>query len=330
MTTPEDGTEYVDLRSKWPHEALDFTPWLADNLSLLGDELGLNLELIQMEKQVGQMYLDILAIETRTGAMVAIENQLEWTDTHHLGQLVIYSAGVDAKIGIWVAAGFTVENAEALHKLNEWSGDAISFYGVKVELIKRPGEVEPESRFIKVVYPGGWDKDNTLPPIPPPSPEVQKYNDFYRPLESELLRTRFANKIDKLYGDGQRYFRSISIPGLWYELSLSGKSDAWADVYLRANDKELTKRIFDELEKDRTAIESAINTGPNPEWYWKRENSYTYSYIGLRRDGKIDDPPERVAEIRDWMLNLLPQFKNIFEPRLERIFGELEAEGQQD
>ncbi len=328
MTAPDEEVQEIDLRSKWPHEALDFTPWLAKNLHLLGTELGLNLEPVQTEQQVGTMWLDILAKETSLGVPVAIENQLEWSDTHHLGQLVIYSAGVDAKIGIWVAAEFTEENAKALHKLNEWSDDEISFYGVKVELIKRVDQEEPEPRFVKVVYPGGWDKDNTVSLVPPPSPQAEVFNDFYKPLESELLGRHFSYRTDKFYGNGQRYFRSIDIQGLWYELSLSGKNDAYADIYLWTSDKELTEHIFDELEKDRAEIESSIDAGPKPEWHWARENRWTYSWIGLRRDGRIDDPPEKLEEIRAWMLDLLPQFKNVFEPRLERILSELESKGK--
>ena len=72
-------------------KAYNFTPWLAKNLDLLGNEIGMKLELVQMEKAVGPMSLDILAKEVDTGDMVAIENQLEWTDTHHLGQLMTYS-----------------------------------------------------------------------------------------------------------------------------------------------------------------------------------------------------------------------------------------------
>lgn len=34
--------EIKDLRTVWPHEALDFTPWLSqdDNISLLADAVG--------------------------------------------------------------------------------------------------------------------------------------------------------------------------------------------------------------------------------------------------------------------------------------------------
>ena len=34
--------EYVDLRSVWPREAAEFTPWLARNLAALGDAIGVD------------------------------------------------------------------------------------------------------------------------------------------------------------------------------------------------------------------------------------------------------------------------------------------------
>ena len=104
----ESNEEQAHLREMWPNEALDFTPWLFDNLDKLGRAVGLSLEPVQQEQQIGSFSLDILARETNENVMVAIENQLEWTDHSHLGQLLTYAAGCDASIAIWVAARLPV------------------------------------------------------------------------------------------------------------------------------------------------------------------------------------------------------------------------------
>ena len=51
----------TDLRSVWPHEANDFTKWLAqdDNLMLLGDAIDIELELEERESSVGSFSVDI-------------------------------------------------------------------------------------------------------------------------------------------------------------------------------------------------------------------------------------------------------------------------------
>ena len=330
MTEPEEGIEQLEVQTLWKNEALDFTPWLADNLDLLGDELGIELEFCQREKKVGPYYLDILAKEVKTGAKVAIENQLAWTDTHHLGQLLTYATGCDARIAIWVAPDFTHEYAKALHRLNEWTKNEVSFYGVKVEVIKRIDDSCPEPRFRKVVYPGCWDKDLTLPPDPPMRPDVQKHHDFFWPLIDELLRSRFADKPPvKIFDHTDRCFYSRLNPGVGYKVSLEGENDAWVTVHISAETNELTKHIFDELQADREAIEedfksrikSQIDAVSDPEWRWYRRDSYLYSSINIRRDGSVDDPREKLEETRNWMLDLLPRFKKVFDPRVKDILS---------
>lgn len=82
--------EIRDLRTVWPHEALDFTPWLAreDNISLLADTLGLDISVEEIESCVGDFNVDIFASETGTDRTIIIENQLEDTDHDHLGKLI--------------------------------------------------------------------------------------------------------------------------------------------------------------------------------------------------------------------------------------------------
>lgn len=97
--------EKVDLKDTWPNEAINFTPWLAkqENLKLLGDNIGMDLEWIETEARVGPFRADILCKDTATDAFVLIENQLKPTDHIHLGQLMTYAAGLDTVHIIWVA-----------------------------------------------------------------------------------------------------------------------------------------------------------------------------------------------------------------------------------
>ena len=164
----DEGIMQVNVRDMWPNEAWDFTRWLSEkeNLELLGREIGLSLELVQREKPIGSLSLDILAKETRSGSHVAIENQLEWTDFDHLGRLLAYASGSDSRIAIWVAPDFVFEHAQVLNQLNEWSSPNARFYGVKVEVVQKSGDEVLVPRFRKVVYPGGWNKDITLRVFP--------------------------------------------------------------------------------------------------------------------------------------------------------------------
>ena len=72
--------EKVTITNVWPHEANDFTPWLATNLGLPGEELGLDLELEGTEVPVGNFSLDIIARDARSDAVLAIANQIASTD----------------------------------------------------------------------------------------------------------------------------------------------------------------------------------------------------------------------------------------------------------
>jgi len=69
--------EKVDLRSIWKKEAIEFSPWLAteEGLSLLSDEIGIDIKLVKTEASVGSFNVDILAEGENTGRKIIIENQ---------------------------------------------------------------------------------------------------------------------------------------------------------------------------------------------------------------------------------------------------------------
>ena len=324
----EQGT-LVYPRTRWADEARDFTPWLAENenLKLLGEELGLCLEWVDTEKPVGPYFLDILARETGTGVLVAIENQLECTNTHHLGQLLTYATGCDTDtegdtgIAIWVAPEFCYEHAQALDRLNGWTSGKVRFYGVKIETVRQTPDPEPKPRFRKVVWPGGSDPEHILPRDYRPS---QKYEEFFRPLETELERTGFADKAPfKRWGHTGRFFPSRVNPGISYAVSLEGANDAWVTLHIETGDKALTKQVFDALAADREQIDSDIGADPGLEWRWNRAGGYGFSSINVRSDGSIHDPPDKLKETKAWMLDHLPRFKEVFDPQIEKILQEL-------
>ncbi|MBI2480118.1 MAG: DUF4268 domain-containing protein [Planctomycetia bacterium] len=119
----------------WPHEAGNFTPWLAhpDNIQRLGEAIGLELEVEHTEVAVGPFAADILARETASGTYV-VENQLNRTDHDHLGKSLTYAAALGAKTVVWVATEFTDEHRKTLDWLNDNSVEDLSFFGVQVEL----------------------------------------------------------------------------------------------------------------------------------------------------------------------------------------------------
>src|SRR5215218_2927291 len=92
-------------RTRW-HEAREFTPWLRDNLGTLGAALHLELEEAVTEVPIGldgTYTCDLVARDRRTGRTVVVENQLASSDHRHLGQVLTYAAGADARIVVWVA-----------------------------------------------------------------------------------------------------------------------------------------------------------------------------------------------------------------------------------
>ena len=155
--------EEVELREIWPNEAQDFTPWLAEeeNLTLLGETLGMELEFEGQELNVGDFRADILCRnienpehETR----VLIENQLGETNHRHLGQILTYAAGLDAYTVIWIAKKFREEHRAALDHLNEITDERLKCFGVEVK-VWQIGNSACAPQFEIVSSPNDWSRE---------------------------------------------------------------------------------------------------------------------------------------------------------------------------
>ncbi len=148
----------VGVRKAWEHEAHHFTPWLAKNLGLLSAELGIDLELEGTEVSVGSYRADIVARVPQDGSVVLIENQLERANLQHMGQLLVYLSGLEAKIVIWVATGFHESYLSAIRWLNDHTTDPFSFFAVRVRVVKI-GESPPLAPVFDVIErPNEWNR----------------------------------------------------------------------------------------------------------------------------------------------------------------------------
>ncbi len=154
--------EIKDLREVWSHEAHDFTPWLAKNISILGDEVGIDISIEETESSVGDFNVDIFATDADTGKKIIIENQLEETDHDHLGKLITYASGKSADLVIWLVRKARPEHRAAIEWLNNHTDEGVGFILCEIKVF-RIGNSEPAPKFEIIEQPNNWVKEMKKP-----------------------------------------------------------------------------------------------------------------------------------------------------------------------
>ena len=307
MPTPELGKlEEVNSRDVWTHDH-PFTSWLADNLDLLGDALGLNLTLIARNVSViGRYSLDILAEEAE-GGKVAIEDRIGWTDYSHLGQSLKYAAECDAKYVVWVARHFDAEHRAAIDWLNQLASDKVWFYGVEIRAVKI-GDSLPAADFRVVAAPEEWWRT-----IPDAVALSTQYQAFFQRLIDDLQQKGIMQHSELEDPDSERYFDS-GFENVVYKV---GFQEDCAEVSCHFDGAAASTRIY-ALQEPSQGVERNLTE----EWTWidwGADGSAEMKSIEAVMDGSIYDPMERLDEIRAWMLKTLSELKRVLTPRLEKI-----------
>lgn len=304
----------VELREVWPNEARDFTPWLADHLVGLGEALGMELELVEIEGSVGSFSVDLVATETSTNRQVVIENQLEQTNHDHLGKVLTYAAGYNADVMVWIAQEIREEHRQALDWLNQRTDSNTEFYGVVVELLKID-ESRPAYNFEVVARPNQWRKS-----------KVVTSGSRYTSTRQEAYRTFFQSLIDRLRTQHQFTNARVGQPQGWYSFP-SGRSGIGygasfaqggrvrADLYIDTGSLEENKRLYDALLNDKEPIEQAFGEPLS----WERLDERRASRVGIYRAGSIDDSEEELKSIEEWLVERLLRFKSVLGPKLPQI-----------
>ena len=146
--------EKVNLRDIWANEEYDFSVWLSkeENLKELSNTVGIDIILEERESAVGKYSVDIYGKEDGTDRKVVIENQLEDSNHDHLGKIITYASGKDAKTIIWIVKRAKDEHRQAIEWLNAHTDEEVGFFLLEIELWKI-GDSAPAPKFNVVSKP---------------------------------------------------------------------------------------------------------------------------------------------------------------------------------
>lgn len=294
----------VGLREIWPHEASDFTPWLAENIDELGKALGMDLELIEQEASVGDFSLDILAKDLGTSRSVIVENQLTQTDHDHLGKLITYAAGFDASIVIWVSDSIREEHRQAMDWLNQRTDSETSFFGVVVEVIKID-DSKPAFNFKLVASPNEWQKNKKRQTQRTSvSTKGEKYQNYFQNLIDDLRDIhRFTSA---KAGQPQNWYSfSSGVSGMTYGANFSQGGKARAELYIDLGDHEKNKYVFDQLFNMKGEIQDSLGQ----EISWERLDNKRASRLALYIDGSIEESDSELEKVKNWHIEQLLKLK---------------------
>jgi len=319
---PLGRLEQVALRTIWVDEADDFTPWLAkpENLRLLGETLGLELEPESEEVAVGSFWADIVCRDTADGSKVIIENQIEKTNHVHLGQILTYTAGVGAQTIVWISSKFTEEHRAALDWLNEHTTEEISFFGLEVELW-RIGNSPAAPKFNIVSKPNDWQKtfrQKTSTGEGPISEEKQLQFEFWSAFKP-WLEERTSLRTQK---PSYRHWLTITLGKTGFHIAAiashwNTRDGKWLPPEIRVElvlNSAGAKEQFTILKARESEIQSSIDLPLT----WHSPPEVKSAKISVRRDcdfrGRAKWP-----EAFEWLAKYLKLFSDVFRPLIREL-----------
>ncbi len=307
--------EKVELREVWERENSDFTPWLAgeENINILGQKIGLDLEVEAQEKSVGKFKADILCKDINTDNWVLIENQLEKTNHGHLGQLLTYATGLDAVTIVWIAASFNEEHKATLEWLNKITDENYNFFGLEIELYKiEDSKIAPNFKI--VCQPDNWSQSISREAKRIEQGEVSetklKQYKFWTELGKELQTAETPLKLQK------------ARPQHWTNLAV-GKTGVRLAATFNTQEERVSaqlyivrdKSMFKALENDKELIEKEL--GEKLSWQLLPEKAA--SRIALYRANSDIENNDDWKEMLRWLVEKLEKLRSVFSPRLKNL-----------
>jgi hypothetical protein len=311
--THELGTlKRLEARIAWIDEARDFTPWLADHLDLLGDALGLDLQLENQEVGVGPFSADVIAT-TANGELVVIENQLERTDHSHLGQILTYAAGKDATTVVWIAPEFRDEHRQALDWLNSSTPEGVNFFGVEIELLQIDSS-PPAPHFKLVSQPNEWAKATKIQEGAAPTELGLRYQRFFTEVLRRFKAARPHLTSGSRVGTNNWYPFTAGRPGFQFVWSLSVGSRFRCELYIDAGSAEVNADYLNQLQQQTADIEAAV--GEPVVWEALSGKRACRAAVYRKVNRETFDTDEDVIR---WGADTMVRFADALRPRIKGL-----------
>lgn len=297
--------EEVDIRELWKHEQYDFSEWLSkkENIENLNDILGLTLVDISKETYVGSYRCDLFAKDETTGIKVIIENQLEMSNHDHLGKIITYASGVDAKVVVWIVKEAREEHRSAIEWLNNNTNSNINFFLIEIHAYKI-GNSDNAPMFQVIEQPNDFIKNN----------KSINSNDTMN--KSQSQRLEFWNQFNNVLVErGKPFNVRKATTDHWYNVAI-GTSDAHIDITLVNKDSVIgvelyitdNKEFFDKLYQRKDEIENDLGFKLD----WRRLNNSKASRIVTFIKGLNFDDHSNYNELMNQTIDLAVLMRDTF------------------
>ena len=295
----------VDIRELWKHEQYDFSEWLSkkENIENLNEILGLTLVDISKETYVGTYRCDLFAKDETTGIKVIIENQLEISNHDHLGKIITYASGLDAKVVVWIVKEAREEHRSAIEWLNNNTNSNVNFFLIEIHAYKI-GNSDPAPMFQVVEQPNDFIKNN------------KSTNRDESMNKSQSQRIEFWNQFNNVViGRGKPFNIRKATTDHWYNIAI-GTSDAHIDITLVNKDSLIgvelyitdNKELFDKLYSRKDEIEEELGF----QLDWRRLDNSKASRIVYHIKGLNFDDHSNYDELINKTIDLAVLMRNTF------------------
>ncbi len=299
------------IRDVWPHEALNFTTWLQDNIDLLDDDLVVPIdpESVKREQSVGSFAVDMTA-QNVDGETVIVENQLGRSDHDHLGKVLTYATALEASVAIWIVGNPRAEHVRVLAWLND--STSLQAYMFRLQAI-RIGESPPAPLLTLIVGPSDSAKEIAS--------TKSEQSDLHRRRQAfwRVLLDHAQTKTTLHSGWSPvkaNYISSRSNERSGVALNYNvAKTNTSVVVYIdKGPDESLwNDGVFDNLYSQRSAIEEAF--GEALTWETKSEGIRSRRfYLSLDLGGL--DNEEKWSEIAEAMVDAMIRLEKAIRPHV--------------